>query len=623
MGYPQQASDGKPRHWKRGAWALIVFLTLLPLLLYVVLGSHSRLVGDDFCFLTSGQEYGPIGSVQFWRNTLNGSFSFYFLHGLSAPLDTQTPGVFVAIIIVAWTFGLTWLIRAGFQLFGADRPPLATSFVAASALVCYSIHGLVTPGSLYIYAISPRYTLPIAILTIALAAASEVVPRTRSTGKFAAACLMFALVAFLNAGLAETYGVVQLALLTTMLPAIYTLVPRERRQQCLAFGISGCAATLAALSVMATAPGVARRLEWMGRTQLPNPAEDILKIIVNLVPNYIDEGQVTGFIGALALALCLMLTIKSQDRYAPIRKPFQLAFPPLLLCLLAQALLLPLVWTNQSDNPLVFGRFSPAYMVVVGAQVFLLLSLAATLLARKRINSLLRNRPDYWAVIPVLTLGAVYLLAGLNLFRSINWRAASFVAGSIYSLLFALLWQFHIHLQANRIKNRFVAGAAGVMLVMSSGAMTLVMLTQVIGGEFYNPDYNLSFIPFAFTFSGFICGITLANMIKRVLDPSLLSTRLTRLLGIGSALVAILIWSGILLGNIRNVPDFERFSRAWDDRHQLILAKRAAGERLEAVPQLAEDFFIFGDDPYYMSIYWTSSCASDEVSRLIEARYRA
>ncbi len=441
-------------------------------------------------------------------------------------------------------------------------------------------------------------------------------------GKFAAACLMFALVTFLNAGLSETSGVVQLALLTTMLPAIYTLIPRERRQHCLAFGISGCAATLAALSVMATAPGTARRLGWIGHTHLSNPAEDILKIIVNLAPSYIDGGQVTGFIGALALSLGLMLAIKSQDRYAPIRKPFQLALPPLLLCLLAQALLLPLVWTNHSDNPLVFGRFSPQYMVVIGAQVFLFMSLAATLLARRSINAHLRNRPEYWAAIPVLTLGAVYLLSALNLFRSINWRAASFVACSIYSLLFALLWQFHIHLQANRIKNRFFAGAAGIMLVMSSATMTLVMLTQVIGGENYNPDYNLSSIPFAFTFSGFICGITLSNMIKRVLDPSPLSARLTRLLVIGSALVAISIWSGILLGNIRRVPDFERFSRAWDDRHQLILAKRAAGERLEMVPLLADDVLIFKEDSQ-KRMYWTSTCASDEISRLIEARYRA
>ncbi len=607
----------------RAAWAVVLVLALLPLMLIVILGSHGRLMGDDFCHLISGLEYGPWGNALYWRNSLNGSFSFYFLHGLTAPLDTQAAGVIVAIIVLAWTFGLAWMILACHQLFRRDRPPLIRTVMMAAALVWLAVHGLATPLSIYFYSAATRHTLPVAIFVVALAACCEYIPRVQSVRRLVAACAIFALVAFVNTGMSEVLGAVQLALLTILLPAVYTMIPREFRRNSLAFVISGLAATVAALLIMATAPGVAKRLAMFGidtDSPLRVRADLFPKVLEHIQSFLIDRELNTAFIGMLAICLFLMLTVQRSAQTSPVRKPFQLALPPLLLCLLVQLLLLPLVWIHQSDDQFVFAPPPPAYMVV-GANISILASLAAIHLGRQRINALLLNRPENWAAIPALTLGVVITLFGLSQLQGINWRAATYVSCSIYTLLFALLWQFHFHFQASGKKSRFFAAVLWAFTVTGVSALALVVLNQAIGDRQFT--YNLSFISFAFAFSGFICGISLAYAINQVNATAAPAIRPTLALMYGSAIVATAIWFSILLGNAENVPQFERFSRAWDERHQLILAKRKGGERLATPPRLAKDILKIPGDFRDKYDYWQSNCASDEITGLIKDRYRA
>ncbi|MCY3832554.1 MAG: hypothetical protein OXG85_06025 [Chloroflexi bacterium] len=129
----------EPRGAHRVVALLGMFLALLPLALFIYLGSHSRLWFDDFCHLTAGLEYGHWGSVLFWRNSHNGSFSWYFLHGLTAPLDELAPSAFVVIIIAAWLFGLVWLVDAGRRLAGLQRPTRAQIIVLGVTLVAFSV----------------------------------------------------------------------------------------------------------------------------------------------------------------------------------------------------------------------------------------------------------------------------------------------------------------------------------------------------------------------------------------------------------------------------------------------------------------------------------------------------
>lgn len=581
-------------------------------------------MGDDFCHLVSGLEYGPWGNLLYWRDSLNGSFSYYFLHGLIAPLDVHAASLFVIIVVVVWLVGLVWLIAAGHRLFGRARPPLAIVIAVAAALVWLSIHGLVTPLSIYYYSAITRHTLPVAIFALTLAACCEIISRAKSSRQLAVACAVIALVTFLNTGMSEVFGTVQLALFTVMLPAIYKLVPRESQRNSLALGMSGWAANVAALGVMATAPGVVNRLMRF-RATVDSP----IRIHVERIPEtfghihafIIDKELATAFVGALAISLFAMLSFRRPACSSPIRKPFQLAAPPIWLCLIVQLLLLPVVWGHQSDNPLlVFGRFNPAYLVVIGAHLFLIASLAAISLARQKINDYLRKKLALWAAVPVLTLGAVFSLYGASQIEPVNWHTATYASSSLHTLLFALLWQVHSHFRATGIKSRFFAGYLWGFAVMGLSTLALLLLNQAIVGRLF--VYNLSFISFAFAGTGFICGFALAYAIRQVNATAAPSNHATLTILYGSAIVAAAIWFGISLGNVKNIAEFERFSRAWDERHQLILAKRDAGERLEKSPRLADEILeipggFWGHD------YWDSYCASAEITALIKKRYRA
>ncbi|MCY3799743.1 MAG: hypothetical protein OXG84_18200 [Chloroflexi bacterium] len=603
------------------AWPFLVILSLLPLLLIVHLGSHSRLADDDFCHLTAGLEFGPWGNVLYWRSSLNGSYSFYLLHGLFAPLDVRAPGASAMIIVATWLFGIIGLIVYGIRLLGWQKLPLTKITILAAALVWLSINGLPSPLSLFWFSASLRHTFPIAILVIALAACSAAAPRVRSRRRLATACVIFALVAFVNAGMAETFAVVQLLLLTSLPIAIYAMLPAAIKRYSLYLGASGCAATVLALLMMMTSPGVARRLAMyevrepfalrMSSPILPKVFEQYLSIL--MAPE-----MITAFVGMIFTSLFLLLVVQRPANTSPIRKPFQLGLCPLLICLLAQLALLPLVWTHQSDNPLVFGRFSPAYICVVATQFLLLLSLAAIILARPRINFLLLNKPTYWVAIPILTLGLILFLFSLTQLRSINPRAATYISCSIFLFLLVLLWLFYSFSIAAE-KSHIFAAAIRMILIMVACSLSLVVLNYMIGGRQFL--YNLSFVSFAVAFSGFICGISLGIAINQA-NFAAPAVHPIRVLAYGSAIVAFAIWLGILIGYARNIPRFEQYSHAWDERHQLILSNRLGGVLMTEVPPLAIDLpSVLGyrgrDD------YWQSPCASAEITALIEARYRA
>ncbi len=603
------------------AWVVIALMSLLPLLLIVFLGSHGRPTSDDFCHIISGLEYGPWGNVQYWRDSYNGKYSYYFLHGLTAPLDRQVVGALVATIVTGLLIGFVWLIVAGQRLLGGQRLPLTKAFVLAASLVWLSIYGLPTQMSIYNYSAALSHTFPIAILVIALAAACAVAPRLQSIRSRMIACAIFAFVAFVNAGLSEPYAYVQLALFTGLMPAVLVLSPKVTRRSCLALNISGWASTILALLVMMTAPGVSRRL-----AEIDGVAASPLRSLLERLPEshdrvlyvFADADLNATFIGMLAISLFLMSAIRRPAISLPIGEPFQLARRPLLLCFLGQLMLLPLVWTQQSDNPLVFGRFSPAYMVIVAGQFLILLSLAASLRARIAINALLLNQPAHWMALPILTLGMVYILSGLVQFRNVDYRASIYISCTIFMLTMLLLWQFRSYFSAAG-KSRYFAATIWLLLALAAGSLALAAVFSAIAPS--RIPYYLACVSFALALSGFIFGAAIAFAINRA-SAAAPASRPLRALVYGCAIVAFAIWLSCLIGNARDIPLYQRFSLAWDVRHEQILASRDKGERLNEVPKLTVTVPIaLSNQPH--NDYWQSSCGSAEITALIEARYRA
>lgn len=597
----------------------LLLIAFLPLLLILILSGHSRLTSDDFCHLTSGLEYGPWENVLFWRSNLNGKFSYYLLHGLVAPLDTRAPSVFVAIIIAALTFGFAWMIHAGRQLVARDSTPRAPMIVSAAALVAISIHELATPQSIFHYSTATTHTLPIAILSLMLAGACTAAPHIRSNRRLTVAAAVFAALAFVNAGMSEVFGVVQLALFTTLLPITYLIVLRDYRRICLILVSSGFVATVIALAVMPTAPGVTRRLAMFDRITT-SPISSLADLVTVTLQHSQSFFLNPAFMAMTFISLFLLLRVQPPARSIPTRQPFQLAAPPLILCVIAQVLNLPIVLIHQSDSPVLFGRFSLSYSLVISVQIILLSGLAAVLLLRQRINFILRERPGCWVAIPLLTLGVALFLFGMSYFRGIHLRAATYIACSVVTLLFALLWQIHVYMSASGNKSNLFPAVTSVIAMLSVAALAAAFLNLFVGRRLYL--YSLPFMSFAAAFAGFVYGASLAYAILQVDKTTPRSVHLSRVIQVGCAIFAAAIWFGMLADIATLIPQYEQFSRAWDERHQRILTSRDSGVRLAEPPKLPDEIpdipgVLRGHD------YWLSSCASYEVTALIKKRYQA
>ena len=61
---------------------IIALLALLPPALLAYLGSHSRLLSDDYCHIAWSARYGMLGALRHVRDTWNGSYSNYFVQFL-------------------------------------------------------------------------------------------------------------------------------------------------------------------------------------------------------------------------------------------------------------------------------------------------------------------------------------------------------------------------------------------------------------------------------------------------------------------------------------------------------------------------------------------------------------
>ncbi len=81
---------------------ILVALAFAPVSLFAYLGHFSRLIADDYCHLALGNEHGAWGLILYTRESWNGSYSNYFLHGLLTPLDVAIPALLPPLIVVLW-----------------------------------------------------------------------------------------------------------------------------------------------------------------------------------------------------------------------------------------------------------------------------------------------------------------------------------------------------------------------------------------------------------------------------------------------------------------------------------------------------------------------------------------
>lgn len=569
---------------------LLVGLAMLPAILYAYLGHFSRMIGDDFSFLTLGKELGPWQSMLYWREKWMSSYSNAFLHGLLGPLDTAIPSIFPTIVIAVWVIGLTGLFRQLLLLMQVSSHRSALAVSLAGLTVAASLSALYTPQSFYFYTGSLAYTLPLALFNCNLALMFALARRVRSGAGLAAASLASAVICFASAGFSEMYLVFQLAFVSLLFLMLLVALPRPQRSRVFALVGGGCLGTLASLMAQWTSPGRIIRSEVIWQYPQFQPIRDLsfltsqgLRDVHNMA---LQPDTVTGFLLLLSLGLLASLCAKPNLALVGYSGSPKLgnARLPYVAGLMLQLLFVPAIWAHSSDSAQFLGRFSPPFMLVVLLNVALTVGFLLLLLRFRQLRSFLQSDSKR---LPMVVL--VYVLAGLLLLflpqlRDMYITAQNFLFVSALSLLVIAWWERasdKLYPQEQWIALFALAGTAIALLSVAA----LVIVPRYFVG--IGAPRHWSSAAFVLVSLGLVWGFAIGQSFRRQGE----SMRA----GLGKACGGILIiaYASIVVGQIRLAPSFMTFAREWDDRHVLLLELKNSEETRVEIPPRAFDLSVF------------------------------
>ncbi len=568
--------------------AFLALLSCLPLALFACLGQFSRLVADDFTHFVIGLEYGPWRALLHWREIHNGSYSDYLLHGLVAPLDTLLPPLFPAFMLALWLPGCAWLIAgalAGSPL-GSHKPfiPLSLSALSLAA----AINAFYAPHAYYWFSGSARYTLPLALLTVFLAAAVHAGRSSPSLRILVFGGLAAALYCFAVAGFSEMFCLFQLTLLALLFPLSLLLRVGSRRggSALLAAGLAGtCASLLAQLS----APGASLRLEgnaaegiWLPIRHLP------LLISRALEETFLHLGHQEAFAGFMLLgaaSMFLALRQGASSRHAPPASAFKLDGKAVFAGLAIQLCFAPLLWSHVSDNALILNRFSPSFFFLIVVHAAVVGFFIALLLWRRRLSRILSASDRGLLIFVSLALGLLVLLFALTQLRAIHYAASTYLFAA--SLIIAHMLAWHLR-PADADAGLKRQGFCALMWLPLTAMVLLAIALAALYAQGRIQPRVLSGVAFMQVFGGLLWGSWLGRLIVWR-SASVVAEAWTRWLRRACLCLALAIGIAIFAGQTRSIAELAEFAAEWDARHALMLRQIEAGKRELDVPALTVD----------------------------------
>lgn len=292
----------------------------------------------------------------------------------------------------------------------------------------------------------------------------------------------------------------------------------------------------------------------------------------------------------------------------------QLERKPLFAGLAIQVICIPLLWHHTSDNPVLLGRFSSSFMMVVVLNLVFLSTFLLLIWQRRRINDWLPEKREALAFTAAVMLLAAMLLFAMTQFRSIHWRALTFLALNCHASLGILTWQLSSFLPI-RFRQRLAAVAisAHLLTLITTAAIVLVGVSR-LGGPVLR---TVTFAAYFLTSLGAIWGVSLGLALQAAAASHQIRQGWLTWLKSGALATAILICVGMTLGHARLLSDLQVYAAGWDARHQYILEQRDAGEREITVAPLAFSL------PKYVKasgISWPCSSNYYKVDRIIERK---
>ena len=556
------------------ALAITLVASLAPLVLFAYLGLQSRPLSDDHCHIYTAGQMDFWQYILYWRGRIDGSYSDKMVRSLLGPLDAAVTWLLPPILIGVWIFSTAAVLAKCLPLLSVQRHRRVIALVLSMQLVAAICSALYSEMALYWYAASVKYSVPMVSLTFYLllllyAARCPLGPRNKQILTVAGGILCF-----ITAGFAETVSIALFVSLSILLGALWLLRGTLWRR-CASIVAAGWLAVIVSMLLMVGAGGVTQRLE-MEHGWNPDLANITMTELMEDTWNiWIDRVTDRDAFAAWALALAAGLTVSLNFVAATMAKgsqPLQLMRIPLLVCFAVQVLLLPTVWSYQSYEPSILGRFSPSYIVFIAGHAALIGGLALILRWRARANDILRGRQQ---ILPGAALAIILVMLPFAQIKSLPPNIYQYLWVTGNSLLLVLAWHLYARLPWSWSR-RFVLGMGCFYAVTWAAIAAAAFVGLYAAGR--DIERTFTFASHLIVWQGLAWGVGLGYVIK-VNSAAGKAGRMHWIVPGVAALVALALAGGIVADQLAILPQFQVFARDYDTRHIRIVAQRETGKR--------------------------------------------
>lgn len=563
------------------AWLIVVFISL-PAVLYAYLGLSSRLMGDDFGLFASALRLSGWHNFNHWWHNWYSSYTFILFNDLLAPLGAEyIAQAFPAINIGLWLLGLTWLYAIALRRLQLKRRRWSISVALAAATIAATFTSFQTWESIFWYAASVRYVLPLGVFMIFLAAAITLADLPRSRRVMVAASGIAAAICFVNAGFSELHAAIQPVTLSLALLCMFVAFDQPRIRSNIVLFASGWLGSAAGLGLQLASPGWSARVEKLLQAYSANPVRSLPQLVADTIATSLEFiGEPAGVPSFLLMMLTGMLAVLIVGgRKAPSQNAASVSLSalPILIGLVAQLCFVPTLWRN-SDAP------SAVYGLIIGAAVnALFIGVSIFVLWRRRqIEAWLAAHKNGVMTIILMTFGAAFALMAMTQVVDLHATLSVYLFVSALHLLGVLSWQLHLFEADARSCRYGLAAAAAIALALAAWALPVAVGHLSLGFVFKR---TLAFSTLMQTLSALIWGGYLGFLVGRICSSSPKPpTWIARFSAVG-ILIAASIIMGMLWMQARLVPDFQTYARGWDARHRRIIQLRESGEsEIEVAP---------------------------------------
>ena len=354
----------------RGAILLGItsMISVLPLAAHAALGTHMRLIADDFCSAAIVNSVGVVRAVGYWYLTWSGRFAASFLDAITGRFGLNATRISTLSVVIVWLVALLWLLTRIIRFSGRFTRLLA-SLTAAAVILAATLQ--ITPDlgqSLY-WGQGMRSVLPPLILATLQLALVITLSRLWDVSRWWVVFLGF--LALIGGGFSETFSFVYLLFLLLLFGNILRFGdPGKKRVWVLL--ISACiAGTFAGLLIMALAPG-----NQIRQAQLAQQGNLIAVIRISLTAMVGFLGKIISqeinllncvlvFVTGFLLSALILPAFRKSDNTLSVFPRSLAIHVPLYTFLLIYFCFIPAALTLSQAPP---GRTEiiPAYILVLG-----------------------------------------------------------------------------------------------------------------------------------------------------------------------------------------------------------------------------------------------------------------